>query len=204
MKSGSLLVNFCDWAYKFLILNFLWVGFTLLGGILFGIMPSTIATFHILRKFVQGDLDIPLFKTYKDVYFKEFKNANICGLFFAGVFLFLAFDLNILFKIEATYSTILYILVMSVLFYVTIAFIYFFPTYVHFELNLKDYIKNSFILSLISPIQTFIVIIAFGALFTLVKFMPGLIPFFFVVVPCYLIMKVLYKRFLILRKREMV
>ena len=93
---------------------------------------------------------------------------------------------------------------MAVLFYVAIAFIYFFPTYVHFELKLKDYIKNSFILSLISPIQTFIVIIAFGALFTLVKFMPGLIPFFFIVVPCYLVMKVLYKRFLILRKREMV
>lgn len=204
MKTGSLLVNFCDWAYKFLILNFLWVGFTLLGGVLFGIMPSTIATFYILRKFVQGDLDLPLFKTYKEVYFKEFKNANICGLFFGVVFLFLAFDLNILFKIEATYSTILYILVMAVLFYVTIAFIYFFPTYVHFELNPKDYIKNSFILSLISPTQTFVVIISFGALFALVKFIPGLIPFFFIVVPCYLVMKVLYNRFLLLRKRQII
>ena len=88
MKTGSLLVNFCDWAYKFLILNFLWVGFTLLGGVLFGIMPSTIATFYILRKFVQGDLDLPLFRTYKEVYFKEFKNANICGFFWSGIFIF--------------------------------------------------------------------------------------------------------------------
>ncbi len=204
MKSGSLLVNFCDWAYKFLILNFLWVAFTLLGGVIFGIMPSTIATFYILRKFVQGDLDIPLFKTYKEVYFKEFKKANICGVFFGAIFLFLAFDLSILFKMEALYSTILYIIVMAVLFYVTIAFIYFFPTYVHFELKIKDYIKNSFILSLISPIQTFVVIISFGLLFAFVKFMPGLIPFFFIVVPCYLVMKVLYKRFLQLRKRQIV
>ena len=125
-------------------------------------------------------------------------------VFFGVVFLFLAFDLNILFKIEATYSTILYILVMAVLFYVTIAFIYFFPTYVHFELNPKDYIKNSFILSLISPTQTFVVIISFGALFALVKFIPGLIPFFFIVVPCYLVMKVLYNRFLLLRKRQII
>lgn len=204
MKTGSLLVNFCDWVYKFLILNFLWVGFTLLGGILFGIMPSTVAIFYILRKFVQGDLDIPLFKTYKEVYFKEFKNSNMCGMFFGGIFLFLAFDLNVLFKIKATYSIILYILVMAVLFYVAIAFIYFFPTYVHFELKLKDYIKNSFILSLISPIQTIIVIVSFGILSALVKFMPGLIPFFFIVIPCYITMKVVYKRFLMLRKRQIV
>lgn len=176
-------------------LNFFWTIFTVLGGVVFGIMPATIATFYMLRKWVQGDLDLPIFKTFKDVYKKEFVSANKCGVFFLIVFTFLIIDLNILYQIDATYSTVLYILVSAVLFFVTIAFVYFFPTYVHFDLTLKGYIKNSFVLSLASPMQTILIIIGLGIIAYFVKSNPGLIAFFAIVVPGYWIMHVLYKRF---------
>lgn len=200
MKLDGMLISFCEWIYRFLILNFLWVAFTVMGGVVLGIMPATVTTFYILRKWVQGELDIPIFKTFKDVYIKEFKNANKCGLFFAAVFMFLAADLNILYKMEALYSTALYILVMAVLFFVSVAFIYFFPTYVHFELGIKDYIKNSFILALTSPMQTVLIGVGFGLIYYFVKGSPGLIPFFFMVIPSYWVMHILYKRFLYLKK----
>lgn len=200
MKLDGILINFCEWIYRFLILNFLWVVFTVVGGVVFGIMPATVTTFYILRKWVQGEFDMHLFKTFKNVYIKEFKNANKCGLFFAAIFMFLIIDLNILYSMDATYSTVLYIIVTAVLFFVSVAFIYFFPTYVHFELSLKEYIKNSFILALTSPIQTLIIGVGFALIFFFVKGSPGLIPFFFMVIPSYWIMHILYKRFIQLKK----
>ena len=56
------------------------------GGVVFGVMPSTVATFSILRKWVQGNFDMPIFKTFKNVYKKEFINSNKCGFVFFSLF----------------------------------------------------------------------------------------------------------------------
>lgn len=195
MKIGDILLNFCEWIWRFMALNFLWVIFMLLGGVVLGVMPSTIATFYILRKWVQGEFDINLFKTFKNIYKKEFINSNKCGFVFFAIFAFLAFDLNILYKMQPLYSTILYIIVMAVLFFVSISFVYFFPTYVHFTQTNKEYIKNSFALALASPMQTILLFIGFGILAYIVRANPGLLMFFGMVVPGYWVMHVLFKRF---------
>lgn len=195
MKLGDVLLNFCEWIWRFMMLNFLWVIFMLLGGIVLGGMPSTIATFYILRKWIQGEFDMNVFSTFKEIYKKEFVNSNKCGFVFLALFAFLAFDLNVLYKMEALYSTILYIIVMAVLFFATISFIYFFPTYVHFKGSNKEYIKNSFVIALSSPMQTILLMIGFGILFYIVKANPGLLMFFGMVIPGYWVMHVLFKRF---------
>ena len=200
MKLGDVLLNSCEWIWRFMILNFLWVVFMVCGGVIFGIMPSTIATFYVLRKWVKGDFDFHILKTFKQVYKDEFINSNKCGFVFFVIFAFLAFDLNVLYRIEALYSTILYAIVMAVLFFVSVAFIYFFPTYVHFKSSNKEYIKNSFVLALTSPFQTILILIGFGLLYYIVKSNAGLLMFFAIVVPGYWVMHVLHKKFLQLQR----
>lgn len=195
MKFGDILLNFCEWIWRFMILNFLWVVFMVAGGVALGIMPSTVATFYILRKWVQGNFDVPIFKTFKYVYKKEFVNSNKCGFVFFALFAFLAFDLAILYKMEALYSTVLYIIVMTVLFFVSISFMFFFPLYVHFEQSNKEYIKNSFIIALSSPFQTLLILIGLYILSYIVKGNLGLVLFFFIAIPGYLIMHVSNKKF---------
>ena len=195
MKFGDILLNFCEWIWRFMILNFLWVVFVIAGGVVLGIMPSTVATFYILRKWVQGNFDMPIFKTFKSVYKKEFVNSNKCGFVFFVLFAFLAFDLAILYKMEALYSTVLYLIVMTVLFFVSISFMFFFPLYVHFEQSNKEYIKNSFIISLSSPFQTLLILIGLYILVYIVKRNLGLLLFFCMAVPGYLIMHVSNKKF---------
>jgi uncharacterized membrane protein YesL len=195
MKFGDVLLNFCEWIWRFMILNFLWVVFTLAGGVVFGVMPSTVATFSILRKWVQGNFHMPIFKTYKNVYKKEFINSNKCGFVFFSLFAFLAFDLFVLYKMEALYSTLLYLIVMTVLFFVAVSFMFFFPLYVHFEQSNKEYIKNSFIIALSSPFQTLLILIGLYILAYIVKDNVGLLLFFFMAVPGYLIMHVANKKF---------
>lgn len=200
MKLGDVLLNSCEWIWRFMILNFLWVVFMVCGGVIFGIMPSTVATFYILRKWVKGDFDFNILKTFKETYKKEFINSNKCGVVFFVIFAFLAFDLNVLYKIEALYSTILYAIVMAVLFFVSMSFVYFFPTYVHFKSSNKEYIKNSFVIALSSPFQTILILIGFGLLYYIVKSNGGLLMFFAIVVPGYWVMHVLHKRFLQLQR----
>lgn len=195
MKFGDILLNFCEWIWRFMVLNFLWVVFVIVGGVVLGIMPSTVATFYILRKWVQGNFDIPIFKTFKSVYKKEFVNSNKCGFVFFVLFAFLVFDLVILYKMEALYSTVLYLIVMTVLFFVSISFMFFFPLYVHFEQSNKEYIKNSFIISLSSPFQTLLILIGLYILVYIVKSNLGLLLFFCMAVPGYLIMHVSNKKF---------
>lgn len=200
MKVESLVFNFCGWIWRFMVLNFFWSVGTVLGGVVFGIMPSTVATFYVLRKWVQGEVDVKIFESFKSVYKKEFFNSNKCGLIFGFIFLFLAFDLRILYQMNAAYSIVLYAIVNTALFFAVIAFIYFFPTYVHFDLPLIGYVKHSFVLSMASPKQT--ILIGFGVLLLgfFVKDNPGLLVYFAVVVPGYWIMHVLYKRFLKLQR----
>lgn len=200
MKFGDILLNFCEWVWRFMILNFLWVVFTVLGGVVLGIMPATTSVFYILRKWVQGDLDLHVFKTFKEIYKNEFVNTNKCGIVFFVLFAFLAFDLAVLYNIEAIYSTFLYMLVMAVLFFVSIAFMFFFPTYVHFKLSNKEYIKNSFILAVTSPFQTLLIFIGFFILFYSVQSNLGFAVFFFLVVPGYLVMHVMHKKFIKLQQ----
>lgn len=200
MKMESVIFNFCSWIWKFAVLNLFWSVGTLLGGVVLGIMPSTVATFYVLRKWVQGDLEINIFESFKGAYKKEFLKSNKCGAVFLGIFLFLAFDLWILYQIDAIYATIIYILVNATLFFSVIAFIYFFPTYVHFELSTKDYIKNSFMLSMGSPKETILILIGIALLAYFVKSSPGLLIYFAVVVPGYWVMNILYKKFLKLQR----
>lgn len=201
MKLDGIVMNFCGWIWRFIQLNFYWVIFTIMGLGIFGFMPATVATFYILRKWIQGNLEIPIFSTFKEVYKTEFINSNKCGVFFLIIFAFLGFDLSILYQMNESYSTLLYIIVYTVLFFVSMAFIYFFPVYVHFDLSTKEYIKNSFVLSLISPFQTLLIIIGLGLIGYFVKGNPGLLIYFAVVVPGYLIMNILYKRFLIIKNK---
>ena len=146
-------------------------------------------------KSIKGNFDMPIFKTFKSVYKKEFVNSNKCGFVFFVLFAFLAFDLAILYKMEALYSTVLYLIVMTVLFFVSISFMFFFPLYVHFEQSNKEYIKNSFIISLSSPFQTLLILIGLYILVYIVKSNLGLLLFFCMAVPGYLIMHVSNKKF---------
>ncbi len=50
-----------EWITKIAYLNLLWLGFTLLGLIIFGIFPATAATFTVARKWVTGYPDVAIY-----------------------------------------------------------------------------------------------------------------------------------------------
>ena len=157
MKFGDVLLNFCEWIWRFMILNFLWVIFMVAGGVVLGDNAFySRQRFTYLENGFRGILICLYLKHLKIFIKKEFINSNKCGSVFFALFAFLAFDLTILYKMEAMYSTVLYIIVMTVLFFVSISFMFFFPLYVYFEQSNKEYIKNFIYNSIIESISNFI------------------------------------------------
>ncbi|MFL6557407.1 MAG: YesL family protein, partial [Bacillus sp. (in: firmicutes)] len=76
------LFTLTEWITKFAYVNFLWMGFSFLGLVIFGVSPATVAMFTIVRKWIIGEQDIPVFRTFWNTYKAEFLRSNGLGIVF--------------------------------------------------------------------------------------------------------------------------
>ncbi len=75
MQMGGIMGGFyrvSEWIMRFAYVNILWGLFTLAGLVLFGFMPATVAMFTVIRKWLMGETDIPVFKTFFASFKKRF------------------------------------------------------------------------------------------------------------------------------------
>jgi uncharacterized membrane protein YesL len=148
-----------DWISKVALLNLLWIGFSLLGLIIFGFFPSTVAMFAVVRKWILGEEETPIIRTFWTAYKKEFKKSNLLGLIIVLVGAVLLLDLLFIQHFSNTFTTILYVplLIISLIF-VCMLF-YTIPIFVHYDMKPLQVIKNSFFVMLINPIETFFMLV---------------------------------------------
>jgi uncharacterized membrane protein YesL len=199
---GRMFHEASEWIVRLVWTNILWFVFIVAGLGIFGIMPATVALFTVTRKWKMGDLDVSILKVFKETFRKEFVRSNILGLIFAAIGCFLYIDLKIAENMEGTFSVILYVFISFIILLYLNALLHFFPIYVHFKYSLRDYIKQSFIISIISPVST--ILMAAGLFFIgyLIVNMPGLLPFISGVLPAYWIMNVCIKRFKAIEQQQ--
>lgn len=180
MKLGGfdgLFFRSCETISRLAYVNVLWFTFTVLGLGIFGWAPATVALFSINRKWLMGDKDIPIFKTFWTVYRKEFVKSNLLGILLLAAGYILYVDLAYLPTASLLYTIIRYaIIAVSFLFLVVV--LYIFPVYVHYEGSNKTYLKYAFVLGMSYPHFTFLMIIGTMILYTGLSVVPGLIPFF--------------------------
>ncbi|WP_203247595.1 YesL family protein [Sporosarcina beigongshangi] len=178
--------------------NLLWILFTILGLGIFGFMPATVALFTVTRKWVMGDRDIPVFKTFWTTYRKEFFKSTLFGvvLFVIGyiIYIDLAFSptggLFTLLRIALFLCGVLYVVLL----------LYIFPIYVHYDWSKRLYIKYALLIGISYPHYTFILMAGIVALYYLCISVPGIIPFFSVSLLSYMMMWFVYK---VIRKIEL-
>lgn len=168
--------NFCLWITRFLYVHFLWIGFTILGLGVLGVMPATAAMFAVVRKWVQGDADRPIFPLFWKTYKQEFLRSNILGgiLFFIGYALFIQYQI-LRSQEEAVYYVASFaILALAVLFIVIL--LYFFPVFSHFKLSNIQYLLWPFMIGFLHPVLTIVLFTAVAGIYYLVFIsMPGLL-----------------------------
>lgn len=199
---GRMLQEVSEWIVRLVWTNILWFVFIVAGLGVFGIMPATVALFAVTRKWKMKELDVSILKIYKETFKKEFVRSNCIGLIFAALGFFLYVDLRIAENMEGTFSVILYVFISFIILLYLNTIVHFFPVYVHYHYSIKEYIKQSFIISLISPFSTLLIGIGLFFIGYLITNMLGLLPFISGVLPAYWIMNVCINRFNTLERQQ--
>lgn len=163
-----------EWITRLAYLNFLWVVFSLLGGILFGFYPATTSMFAVCREWLKGNTDLPLFKTFWDFYKKDFVKSNLLGLFISVLLLFIVLDI---FYIQSSPDQQLnwtYIPLFAFMLLFTLFLFYLFPVFVHYDIKVPHVIKNAFFLMLVNPAATAVITLCLVSLFFIMILLPAL------------------------------
>ncbi|WP_238343503.1 YesL family protein [Gracilibacillus saliphilus] len=191
------------WVTRFAWLNMLWIAFTLLGLIFFGIMPATIAMFAVVRKWVLKEYDIPVFETFFKQYKSNFLRANLFGLviYIIGYFLSVFLKYTGLMNHSSLYPVLLGIFVIAAFLYVMLV-LYIAPVYVHYQLRFWQYIRYAVSIGAVNLHYSICAItVLAGIYFASLKF-PGITLFFSFSVSAYLAMFIIHIGFSQLLKKQ--
>lgn len=203
------LYRICEWIMRFSVTNVLWVLCAIpvfyLGLVMlvsetpdqvvsvmtlmavlspFLLFPSTAAMFTVVRKWVLGDVDVPLVKTffrgYKENYLQSMVGGIIYTLLFYIMYVNYRFYLNMDNGLEAL--SLVFVVLAVVL---AVSVFYFFSIMTHLHMKLLQIIKNSLILTIGRPVTSilialtnvFIIVVSFRWTFLIPFFMGALIAY---------------------------
>ncbi|MEH7386254.1 YesL family protein [Bacillus sp. JJ1521] len=179
--------RWCGAISRLVYLNLLWLLFTAMGLVVAGLVPATVALFAVTRKWIMGDEDIPVFSTFWSVYKKEFLKSNLLGLTLSIAGYILYVDLVFLPTTSTIYLVVRYSLIAISSIFIVIL-LYIFPVYVHYNGNIKTYLKHAMMYGLSYPLVTFAMVLGIIILYVGFTYLPSLIPFLSASILAYLIM----------------
>ncbi|WP_042454465.1 YesL family protein [Neobacillus dielmonensis] len=126
-RIGERFNNFCIVVLKLVYIQLLWLLFTLPGFIVLGVGPSTYAMFTVIRQWIRGNKDIPIFETFYQSYRTGFKESALIGLLYltAGIILYV----DLLYIESQVLRGVL--IVVGILYLISLSYI--FPILVHYD-----------------------------------------------------------------------
>ncbi|KGA97632.1 hypothetical protein AJ85_09250 [Alkalihalobacillus alcalophilus ATCC 27647 = CGMCC 1.3604] len=167
-----------EWIAKLAIVNILWVGFVLLGGIILGVFPATVAMFTLARKWINGEQELQISKEFWQTYKREFVKSNGLGFILTSLAVILFIDLYFFYHLESGMSQIFFYLFVVIAFNYLVMTLYIFQVYVHYDLKLFQNIKYAFILGLSNPFHTFSMILCLILCYIALEVAPASLLFF--------------------------
>ncbi|MFJ7936152.1 YesL family protein [Sporosarcina sp. NPDC096371] len=182
-------------------INILWLLFTLIGLVAFGVFPATTAMFTVIRKLIKKEENFKIYPTFWQSFRSDFFKANGFGLIFIVIAYFFYFDFYFLQlnsgKLEFLFPILIFIMISGI-----VTLLFFFPVYTHFNLRFFQYFKQSFFIAITSPVE----VIAIGTLAVFIYFVatifPGIIPLFTGSVFAYAATLFSYRAFSRIEKRQ--
>jgi len=187
--------SFFDWVTRIALLNVLWIIFTLLGAVILGLFPATAATFTIARKWVSGETDIPVVRTFWECYKKDFVQSNLLGYILSVIayVLYLDFVFLTVSPSKAVYFLTIPFIIIAFIF--TLAALYVFPVFVYYDMKLFQVLRTAFVIMVLHPLQTFTMLIGCLGVIVILWTFQGLVIFFGPAVLAVVIMMPAYKTF---------
>ncbi|MGM7722763.1 YesL family protein [Metabacillus sp. Hm71] len=164
-KMAERLNELCIRLLQLVYLNFLWIAFTLIGLVFAGIGPSTLALFTVIRQWIRGNSDIPIFSTFWQAYRSSFKEASATGMIYLVIGWILYVDLL---YVQSFY---LRALVIFVSFVYIVSLCYVFPIMAHYDWKSTVLKMKCSVIFGISYLQYTLILFVVLALIYLILFM---------------------------------
>lgn len=133
-------------------LNLLWIVFTLLGGVIFGLGPATVAAHALARRRERGEL-FPALREFWLVFRKEFVRGSLLVLPVALAAFVLVGNVLAFPGVLGTTSLVALVLLAGVGSYLV-------PLYVHYDLPLRAYLPKASMLALTRPASSVLLLLA--------------------------------------------
>ncbi|WCG32769.1 DUF624 domain-containing protein [Enterococcus dispar] len=185
--------------YYLMKLNGLWLLFTLLGGVVFGIIPATIALYACFRQQIRNESETHLFQMFKRYYVETFRRSMLFSVVFAAIALFFFGETVILVNV-GTGNLLLEIAIKVTRLLIILGVAMFFPIFVHFDVKGIKMVVQSLLFLLICPLE----VLYMGLIFVLVSLLfaisPLLILFIGIALPAYGMSLIMMKKFTRLEK----
>ncbi|RBW70789.1 YesL family protein [Bacillus taeanensis] len=172
------LYRISEWSMRLAYVNLLWISFTLVGLVLFGLFPATAAMFAVIRKWVMGERDVPVFKTFYQAYKAEFLKINLFGYILAIIGYVLFIDYQFFDSMENSSLHLLSYLFLTLLIFYGLFLLYVFPVFVHYDIKTFQLIKNVFLVAISNPFSTVMMIVGSLLVFFITFSFSGLFLFF--------------------------
>ncbi|GAB2567504.1 YesL family protein [Gracilibacillus alcaliphilus] len=189
--------RFGDVVFMLLYINLLWVCFTLIGLVLFGIGPSTVAMFKIFREYwMNEDRDVEVFKTFKQTYKQEFIRANMLTFILLLIPYMIYVNSNFLAIDNETWAAVLHYMQILAMIVYSIMLIYIFPMYVHYHNHLFNYFRNAILVAFYHPLRTIYALAACLTLHYLFFSLPVFLFFFGASLTGFIVTWIVYRTFL--------
>ncbi|GAA0310063.1 putative membrane protein YesL [Gracilibacillus halotolerans] len=191
-----------EWITRFAYVNLLWIAFTILGLGVFGLFPATVAMFAIIRKWLRGDVDLPVFKTFWELFKKDFWKANGIGLIFAVISYLFWINLQFMQLNDSTFAQWAKIPLYFGMLVIALTLLYVIPAFVHYEAKMKDIWKNAFLVMLIHPFHNVLMILGIVVSTYIMFSLSGLLFFFGASFLGFIIMGTCYHAFMKIAEKQ--
>ena len=144
----------------------------------FTLFPSTSAMFALARKWVMGDADVPLLKTFFRGYKENYLQSMVGGIIFTLLFTILYFNFQF-YNTQTGYLVLLAYLFIALGVVLAISLFYFFCIMTHLHMKLFTLIKNSILLAIGMPFRSIMIVLSnFAILYISFTQFTFLLPFF--------------------------
>ncbi|MEI5905581.1 DUF624 domain-containing protein [Bacillus spongiae] len=177
-STGRRLYFIADMLLQFIVLNLLWLVFTVVGFIVFGIFPASIAACYIMRKRIVEQEDIPIFSSFWEVYKQSFVRGNVLFSMVIALSLILYIDFSAITYFDSMMSTIVGVGLIIIVFFLLIMVFYSLPLLSITSDRSFKVMKNGLLMGLANPLATMVVFIIILAIRVVYGYLPTLLPLF--------------------------
>lgn len=167
----------------------------------FVVFPATSAMFTTVRKWVMGDVDVPLFKTFFRGYRENYKVSMFGGILYTLMFVIIILDIQFYNSGTPGLELIAYVF-MGIAVLLVVSMFNFFSMVVHYHMKTFQLVKNAVLITIGRPFRSLSSAIAAAGIIWLSMRFTFLLPFFSAVAIAYLAFLNFYQIYLKLKEQQ--